>query len=93
MKIIQSPLFARKIKKFHKDQKLELDNAINKLAKDPTCGQEKKGDLKGIFIYKFKISTTQYLLAYRHTEELLELITIGAHENYYRELKTYLKSK
>lgn len=93
MKIIQSPLFARKVKKFHKDQKLELDKAIKKLIKDPTIGEEKKGDLKGIFIYKFKISTTQYLLAYRYTEELLELITIGPHENYYRDLKTYLKSK
>ena len=93
MKIIQSPLFARKVKKFHKDQKLELDKAIKKLAKDPTIGEEKKGDLKDIFIYKFKIKTTQYLLAYRFTEEILELITIGPHENYYRDLKTYLKSK
>ena len=87
MKIIQSPLFARKVKKFHKDQKLELDKVIKKLVKDPTIGEEKRGDLKDIFIYKFKIKTTQYLLAYRFTEELLELITIGPHENYYRDLK------
>ena len=93
MKIIQSSLFARKVKKFHKDQKLELDKAIKKLVKEPTIGEEKRGDLKDIFIYKFKIKTTQYLLAYRFTEEILELITIGPHENYYRDLKIYLKSK
>ena len=93
MKIIQSPLFARKVKKFNKNQKLELDKVIKKLVKDPTIGEEKKGDLKNIFIYKFKIKTTQYLLAYRFTEEILELITIGPHENYYRDLKMYLKSK
>jgi hypothetical protein len=93
MKIIQSPLFARKVKKFHKEEKLELDQIIKKLVKDPTIGEEKRGDLKDIFIYKFKIKATQYLLAYRFTEELLELITIGPHENYYRDLKTYLKSK
>ena len=93
MKTIQSPLFARKTKNFHKDQKLELDNVIKKLVKDPTIGEEKRGDLKDIFIYKFKIKTTQYLLAYRFTEKLLELITIGPHENYYRDLKIYLKSK
>ena len=93
MKIIQSPLFARKVKKFRKDQKLELDKAIKKLVKAPMIGEEKRGDLKDIFIYKFKIKTTQYLLAYRFTEELLELITIGPHENYYRDLKVYLKSK
>jgi mRNA interferase RelE/StbE len=93
MKIIQSPLFARKIKKFHKNQKLKVDDAIRKLVKTPAIGEEKKGDLKGIFVYKFKISTTQYLLAYRLNEKVLELITIGPHENYYQDLKGYLKSK
>jgi mRNA-degrading endonuclease RelE of RelBE toxin-antitoxin system len=93
MKIIQSPLFARKVKKFHKDQKLKLDETSKKLVEDPTIGEEKKGDLKDIFIYKFKISTTQHLLVYRFTEDALELITIGPHENYYRDLKIYLKSK
>lgn len=93
MKIIQSPLFARKVKKFHKDQKLQLDKVIKKLVIDPTIGEEKRGDLKDIFIFKFKMKTTQYLLAYRFTEEILELITIGPHENYYRDLKIYLKSK
>jgi mRNA interferase RelE/StbE len=93
MNIIQSPLFARKVKEFHKDQKLELDKVINKIVRDPRIGEEKRGDLKDIFIYKFKIKTIQYLLAYRFTEDLLELITISPHENYYRDLKIYLKSK
>ncbi len=93
MKIIQSPLFARKVKKFHKDQKLELDKVIKKLVKEPTIGKEKRGDLRNIFIFKFKIKTTQYLLAYRFTKDLIELITIGPHENYYRDLELYLKSK
>lgn len=93
MKIVQSTIFVRKVKKFHKDQKLELDEALKKLVKDPTIGEEKRGDLKDIFIYKFKISTIQYLLAYRYTKDVLELITIDPHENYYRDLKTYLKSK
>ncbi|MEA3436408.1 MAG: type II toxin-antitoxin system RelE/ParE family toxin [Thermodesulfobacteriota bacterium] len=35
----------------------------------------------------------QYLLSYRFAEENLELIMIGPHENYYRDLKSYLKSK
>lgn len=93
MQIIQSPLFARKIKKFHRNQKLKVDEVIRKLVKSPAIGEEKRGDLKGIFIYKFKISNTQYLLAYRLRENQIELITIGPHENYYRDLKGYLKSK
>ena len=42
MKIIQSPLFARTIKKFHKNEKDILDKQIIKIADDPSIGQEKK---------------------------------------------------
>ena len=91
MKIIQSPLFARTIKKFHKNEKEILDKQIIKIADDPSIGQEKKGDLKNIFVYKFKIKDKQYLLSYRYSKDLLELITIGSHENYYRDLKSYLR--
>ena len=93
MKIFQSGSFAKKIKKLKKNQKKDLDNAINKIVDTPEIGTEKKGDLKGIFIYKFKIQETQYLLSYRFMGEDLELITLGPHENYYRDLKTYLKAK
>lgn len=43
MKIIQSPLFEKKIKKFNKKQKLVLDEQIQKILKDPEIGEEKKG--------------------------------------------------
>jgi mRNA-degrading endonuclease RelE of RelBE toxin-antitoxin system len=92
MKIIQSPLFERKIKKFKKNQKLVLDEQIRCIMKKPDIGQEKKGDLQGVYVYKFKIHTAEYLLSYRFQGENLELITIGSHENYYRDLKKYLKS-
>lgn len=65
MKIIQSQLFARKVKKIHKDQKKELDNQIKKILINQNIGEEKKGDLKGIFIHKFKMKRMQYLLSYR----------------------------
>ena len=90
MKVIQSPLFARKEKKLHKNEKVKLDNQIRKIIKNPNIGDEKKADLRGIFVYKFKLKDIQYLLAYRFNQNVLELITIGPHENYYRDLKTYL---
>lgn len=70
-----------------------LDKEIKKIAEDPAVGEEKKGDLRGVFVYKFKIKTTQYLLAYRKVERDLELIMLGPHENYYRDLKQYLKTR
>ena len=93
MKIYQSSSFWKKIKKFKKKEKLELDNAVKEIAKNPSIGTEKKGDLRGIFVYKFKISKTEFLLSYRMVGEDIELITIGPHENYYRDLKSYLKNR
>jgi mRNA interferase RelE/StbE len=93
MQILQSRSFERKVKKFTKSQKKKLDLEIRKIVDNPSIGSEKKGDLRGIFVHKFKIQTLQYLLAYRFSEKNLELIMIGPHENYYRDLKSYLKSK
>ena len=93
MRIIQSRSFERKIKKFKKQEKKILDNHIKKIQDNTKIGQEKKGDLRSVYVYKFKIQTIEYLLPYRFVEEGLELIMIGPHENYYRDLKTYLKSR
>ena len=93
MKIIQSRSFEQKVKKFKKQEKKILDKQIQKIIDNPSIGQEKKGDLQGVYIHKFKIQTIQHLLAYRFFGDDLELIMIGPHENYYRDLKTYLKSR
>jgi mRNA interferase RelE/StbE len=93
MKIIQSRSFARRVKKFSKAHKLILDEQIKLILKEPLIGIEKKGDLKEVFVHKFKIKTIQYLLAYRFSQSTLELIMIGPHQNYYRDLKRNLKNK
>ncbi len=93
MKIYQSRSFEKRIKRMHKPEKEILDREIRSIANNPSIGGEKKGDLKGIFVHKFKIKTAEYLLAYRMVGEDLELIMIGPHENYYRDLKSYLKKR
>jgi len=93
MRIFQSRSFERKIKKFSKQDKKNLDDQIRKIVDDPSIGSEKKGDFRGVYVHKFKLQTVQYLLAYRFVGENLELIMIGPHENYYRDLKIYLKSR
>ncbi|MCK4827747.1 type II toxin-antitoxin system RelE/ParE family toxin, partial [bacterium] len=68
------------------------DRQIHVILNNPEIGQEKRGELRGVFVHKFKIHATQYLLAYRIKEnEILELIMIGPHENYYRDLAKYTK--
>ena len=91
MKIYQSRSFAQKVKKLKKTAKTALDTEIKKIIAQPEIGIEKKGDLRGVFFNKFNIKSTQHLLAYRFTETSLELIMLGRHENYYRDLKKYLK--
>ena len=76
-----------------KSEKDSLDHEIRKIAGEPNIGEEKKGDLRGVFVHKFKVKTTQYLLAYRKVGGDLELVMIGPHENYYRDLKQYLKNR
>ena len=93
MKIYQSRLFEKKVKKMPKGEKDTLDREVRNIAENPTIGEEKKGDLKGVFVHKFKLKTNLYLLSYRKIGVDLELIIIGSHENYYRDLKSYLKSR
>ncbi len=90
MRIIQSGVFKKRVRKFHQREKSILDDQIRTILENPSVGQEKKGDLKGVFVHKFKIDSTQYLLAYRVTKDDLELIMIGPHENYYRDLSGFL---
>ena len=93
MKVSQSRSFERKVKKFTKSEKKKLDDHIRKIVDDPSIGSQKKGDLRGVYVHKLKIQNLQYLLSYRFIGEGLELIMIGPHENYYRDLKSYLKDR
>ena len=93
MRIYQSRSFEKKVKNMSKPEKDALDREIRSIADDPSVGEEKKGDLRGVFVHKFKLKTRQYLLAYRKVGEDLELLMIGPHENYYRDLKQYLKNR
>ena len=49
----------------------------------------KIGDLSGIQVYKYKLNTQQYLVAYQYIDDelLLTFIEHGTHENFYRDLK------
>jgi mRNA interferase RelE/StbE len=93
MKIYQSRSFEKKVKKMSKAEKDSLDQEIRRIVEVPSIGEEKKGDLRGVFVHKFKLKTTQYLLAYRRVGGDLEFVMIGPHENYYRDLKQYLRNR
>jgi len=59
------------------------------LAKDPSIGIEKQGDLSNLFVYKFKVGKDEWLLGYTYnsSKKLLTWHAIGPHQNFYRDLK------
>ena len=90
-KIHVSPLFGRKVKKLKKNEKRCLDEEVKRISDNPDIGQVKKGDLQGVRVHKYKIGKQPILLAYDVSENEILLLTFGSHENYYRDLKNYLK--
>ena len=79
IKVFQTNLFAKKLKKLSKKQKKDLEN--------PQIGEEKKGELIGVYVYKFKSSHQKLLLAYEWDEKTKTLLVISFRENFYRDLK------
>jgi len=71
----------------HLKQKAEVDQAVAAIVQDPTLGEAKKGDLAGVFVYKFKCNDQLTLLAYEYDPKTRMLLLLGSHENFYRNLK------
>lgn len=85
--IRQMPTFKKAYKKLHPNQKQIVDDAIRAIAANPKIGQEKKGDLAGVLVYKFKIHHQEMLLAYEWSLSDRLLLALSTHENFYRDLK------
>lgn len=91
MKLFQMPRFKRYVKKLPRQfQQVVLDTVEEVLA-DPKLGQLKKGDLEGFRVHKFTIGRQLTLIAYKVENDSLVLYQVGSHENFYKNLKRYLK--
>jgi mRNA-degrading endonuclease RelE of RelBE toxin-antitoxin system len=89
IKVLQTPSFKKAVKKLHKNQKSDLDSAVKTLLESPIIGEQKKGDLSFMRVYKFKMAKQLTLLGYSYEDGalVLELMTLGTHENFYRDAK------
>lgn len=83
MRLLVTATFVRTTKRLHRSQKAELDEAVRSVLEAPAIGEAKVGDLVGVRVYKFRMSSQLCLLAYR----VLDEDSIGSHENFYRDLK------
>ena len=89
MKVLQTPTFARTVRKLHPNQKKDLDSAVMAVMNDPMVGEKKAGDLADVFMHKFQMAKQLALLAYSFDKSVitLTLLALGTHENFYRDLK------
>lgn len=97
--------FTQFIKKAHKPLQLAIEDVVEMLCVAPEMGEAKVGDLAGVWVYKFRFNRQEYLVAYRPPPgellcqragvELLfvDFYQVGSRENFYDELKQYLKSE
>lgn len=92
MKIKITTTFEKAAKKFHRHQIKLIEDAIDEIINDADIGELKKGDFAGVRVYKFRINNQLILLAYLHNDSKKEitLLSLGAHENFYRDLKKSL---
>ena len=89
------PPAAKFIKKL-KDKKLKLlyQEAVDKIREDYTVGEAKMGDLSGIYGYDIYYNKTNYELAYTveyQGDEVIVVIMAGTRENFYDQLKQYMR--
>lgn len=87
--VVQTPAFRKAVKKLKASQKKDLDKAVKELMDKPDLGEQKKGDLAFLRVHKFKMSKQLTLLGYSFDDGTLtlELMALGSHENFYRDMK------
>lgn len=92
-----SPAIEKYLKKLKDKQlKIKYKAAIELITKNYKIGDLKTGDLSNIYSYDIYYNKTNYELAYTVEiidDEIIIFILAGTRENFYNQLKKYLKSK
>lgn len=90
--------FSQYVKKAQKPLRLAIEDEVEVVCEAPEIGELKVGDLAGIWVHKFRFNRHEYLMAYRPPVKnapmeflIIDFYQVGAHENFYDELKQYLQ--
>lgn len=72
----------------------EIDKHVKRICDDPSLSDLETDDLAGIRVCKFGFMGQLYVLAHEanHDAKIVYIHAVGGHENFYRDLKKYLKS-
>ena len=100
-------LFRNFVKKAHKPLQLAISDEVDEVCERPYDGEAKLGDLLGFYVWKFKFNRQEYLIAYRPPSKevadtvsdleieflVIDFYKVGSHENFYEDLKRYIKEE
>lgn len=89
MQIKQANKFKKAYKKLKANQRKEVNKVLEKIIGQPLIGEQKKGNFSWLLVYKCKIVNQLTLIGYEldDNELILTFVSIGPHENFYRDLK------
>lgn len=99
--------FRNFLKKAHKPLQLAISDEVDAVCERPYEGEAKVGDLLGFYVWKFKFNRQESLIAYRPPPKdmadavssleieflVIDFYKVGSHENFYDELKRYIKEE
>jgi len=89
IEVLQTRVFMRAYKRLYDNQQDAVARAVEEIVRDPGLGTAKKGDLQGVYVYKFDCVNQRFLLAYEYDPATRVLLLVGTHENFYRNMKKY----
>ena len=89
------PRFLKSKRRLSPAVQTEVDDQVTALLGEPLKGEMKQGALKGVRVVKFNAKNQRYLLAYYFSPKpnVIEMLDVGVHENFYRGLEGYLKDR
>jgi len=91
MNVLYKSPFKKFVKRQNRPFQLVLEDEAERIKNNPDIGDLKKGDLSGFRVHKFVFLNQEYLIAYKPQNDRIVFYMIGTHENFYRELKHYIK--
>ncbi len=85
------PRFKSYVKKLSRPFQQVILDAVEDVLANPKVGEPKTGDLKNFRVYKFIMNRQLTLMAYKLEDDSIVLYQVGPHENFYKNLKKYIK--
>ena len=94
--VVQAPRFGRSKKRLPAAAQLQIDEAVKGLLADPLSGEPKTGALKGVRVDQVQsraACNSSWPISSTHKRNMIEVLDVGPHENFYRELQKYLDAR